>query len=193
MMGYSRLFVSSNICYKVKAKAMPPAGPPPLRLVAARYGVPTPPAPVAGKSTGRRGSGGPSAAASSSSQSSWQRAREPSTDEEILFQPPQGRYQDDEMLQYEQEGDAADEGFAEEGGVDDEEEDLVEVEVEDDEMCDEEGMGEGRVEFEVVDELAPWAGRPHKGKGKGSGGARIETDDDGGPFTVVLDIVVRII
>jgi hypothetical protein len=68
-----------------------------------------------------------------------------------------------------------------------------EVVVEDDKMCDEEGMDEGHVEFEVVDEAAPWAGVPHKGKGKGSGGARIETDDDGGPFTVVLDIVVRII
>jgi hypothetical protein len=54
-------------------------------------------------------------------------------------------------------------------------------------------MGEGSVQFEVVDHAAPWAGVPHKGKGKGSGGARIETDDDGGPFTVVLDIVVRII
>jgi hypothetical protein len=193
VMGYSRLFVSSNICYKVKAKAMPPAGPPPLRLVAARYGVPTPPPPAAGKSTGRRGSGGPSAAASSSSQSSWHRAREPSADEEILYTPPQGRYQDDEMLQYEQEGDVADEGFPEEGGVNDEEEELVEVEDEDDEMRDEEGMGEGRVEFEVVDHAAPWAGVPHKGKGKGSGGARIQMDDDGGPFTVVLDMVVCII
>jgi hypothetical protein len=144
--------------FKVKPKARPPSTPPPLRLVAERFGVPQPPDPVYPGATAKN-------KATASSSSSSHRVREPSGEEEIRYAPPDGRYHDEadeEVVEIKEEDDVMDDEFEE-------------VEVEEDEPM------EGRIGIQVVDSPAPWAGLPHKGKGRGkSKGAVIRWADDGG-------------
>lgn len=181
------MFGTSNICFKVKAKARPPASPPPLRLLAERYGVPTPPTAVAPTATPEFNAGkGMRKPAESSSSSSWNRVREPSGDEEIVYTPPHGRYDDevdmyhDEVVEvFDDETDVRDEGDG------DDQFEYVEEEVGEGDM-----VVDGPVGFEVVEEPAPWAGVAHKGTGKASKGARIHVDDDGGQINVGLNTCV---
>jgi hypothetical protein len=127
--------------------------------------------------------GAKSKSAASSSSRDYQRT----LSEEIVWQPPAGRSDEDD----------ADHGADDEGYMSGFEE--VEVEVDDDAVYDDvhgddaeqdveefpDDADAAPVSLEVVGGPAPWAGMPHKGKGKGKGkqrpkGARIVTDDDGG-------------